>query len=162
MSRRPLTREHITTICRWIEAGNTRRTAAILSGFSPDAIDQWTAQGRAVLSGDPNCGTCGAAPDEPCHTKDGRVYARKHASRPYRDGAAELCAELVTEMEAAEERCIGGLVAAWKLAARTDWRAAEKFLSRKRPDEWGERHQVDIAVTPDDLDAKIASLLDDS
>lgn len=158
MSRSPLTEEVITTICRWVEAGNTRKTAAVLAGFSPHALTQWTTQGRAILSGEPDCRTCGATPDEPCTTADGRPYRRGHATRPNRDTNSDLCAQLVREMEAAEERCIGTLVASWKLAARDDWRAAEKFLARKRPDEWGERHQVDVTVTADDLEQKLLEL----
>ncbi len=154
-----LTPDTITTIARWIEAGNTRKTAAVLAGYTEASIAQWTAQGKAVLSGDPNCGTCGATPEQPCTTSDGREYPRGHAKRPNRDSHSALCVQLVQEIEAAEERCIGTLVASWRMAARTDWRAAEKFLARKRPNEWGERHQVDVTVTEADLEAKITDIL---
>jgi hypothetical protein len=159
VTRLDLTPDLITTICRWVEAGNSRRTAAVLAGSTESAVMQWVTQGRAILSGDPNCRTCGATPDEPCRTKDGRTYRRGHPGRPHRDTQGDLCARLVQDLETAEERCIGTLVATWKLAARDDWRAAEKFLARKRPNEWGERHQVNVTITDEDLDDKIASIL---
>lgn len=59
----------------------------------------------------------------------------------------------VTKAEAKARKLYTGTIA--KAAADGDWRAAETFLKRRDPENWGDRSKLDLTVSESDVTAAI-------
>jgi len=118
------------TFLRGMRAGATRRHAAAFANVSWERVRHWLAEGARVWPDDE---------DEIPHMPD-----------PERMYAVLLQRSMRLEGTVAVE-----VTDAWRQMAREDWRAAEKFMARRFPDEWAPRTQVDVTgridVESDDL-----------
>lgn len=105
-----------------IRAGMTPSRAAETAGLSKSAVSGWIKRGMA----------------EQMHIENG---GEPNASeKPY--------LTFVEGMVKAEAEAMGGLVLAWFKEARSgDWKAAERFLARRWPQEWGDNNTVKLEVS---------------
>lgn len=105
-----------------IRAGMTPSRAAEATGLAKSTVSGWIKRGVT----------------EQMHIENG---GEPNASeKPY--------LTFVEGMVKAEAEAMGGLVLAWFKEARSgDWKAAERFLARRWPQEWGDNNTVKLEVT---------------
>lgn len=105
-----------------IRAGMTASRAAEAAGIGKSTISGWVSRGIAEQTnidkgGEPNI-----------------------KEKPY--------LEFVQNMVKAESESMGALVLSWFKEARAgDWKAAERFLARRWPQEWGDSNTVKVEVS---------------
>jgi len=110
------------TIIDLIRAGMTPSRAAEAAGLARSTISGWVKRGIIEQNSIDN----GAEPIT--------------MEAPY--------LEFVHGMAKAEAEAMGGLVLAWFKEARAgDWKAAERFLARRWPQEWGDSNTVKVEVS---------------
>lgn len=110
------------TIVELVKAGMRPLAASQACGLSRNTIYNWVKRGNAERERVDN----GLEPNED--------------ETPYM--------EFVEKLQKAEAECQAGLVLAWvKEARQGDWKAAEKFLSKRFPDEWGDQNTMRVEVS---------------
>lgn len=105
-----------------IRAGMTASRAAEAAGIGKSTVSGWVSRGIAEQTSIEN----GAEPNP--------------KEKPYLD--------FVQSMVKAESESMGALVLSWFKEARAgDWKAAERFLARRWPQEWGDSNTVKVEVS---------------
>lgn len=105
-----------------IRAGMTPSRAAETTGLGKSTVSGWIKRGMA----------------EQMHIENGGEP--NVSEKPYLN--------FVEGMVKAEAEAMGGLVLAWFKEARAgDWKAAERFLARRWPQEWGDNNTVKLEVS---------------
>ena len=105
-----------------IRAGMTPSRAAEATGLSKSTVSGWIKRGM----------------NEQAHIEAGGEP--NPSEKPY--------LTFIEGMIKAEAEAMGGLVLAWfKEARQGDWKAAERFLARRWPQEWGDNNTVKLEVT---------------
>ena len=105
----------------------------IRAGMNPSRAAQACAIGKSTLSGWVSRGIA-----EQTHIDKGGEP--NHGEKPY--------LEFIQNMQKAESEAMGALVLSWFKEARAgDWKAAERFLARRWPDEWGDSNTVRVEVS---------------
>jgi len=105
-----------------IRAGMTPSRAAEATGLAKSTVSGWIKRGIA----------------EQAHIENGGEP--NTSEKPY--------LAFVEGMVKAEAEAMGGLVLAWfKEARQGDWKAAERFLARRWPQEWGDNNTVKLEVS---------------
>jgi hypothetical protein len=105
-----------------IRAGMTASRAAEAAGIGKSTVSGWVSRGIT----------------EQTHIDKGGEPNIKE--KPY--------LEFVQNMVKAESESMGALVLSWFKEARAgDWKAAERFLARRWPQEWGDSNTVKVEVS---------------
>lgn len=105
-----------------IRAGMTPSRAAEAAGLAKSTVSGWIKRGIV----------------EQQHIENGGEP--NPSEKPY--------LTFVEGMVKAEAEAMGGLVLSWFKEARAgDWKAAERFLARRWPQEWGDNNTVKLEVT---------------
>lgn len=110
------------TIVDLIRAGMRPSMAAQAAGISKSAVSGWVKRGS----------------EEQWRIEQGEVPTKLEA--PY--------LEFVQSMMKAEAEAQAGLVVSWFREARQgDWKAAQAFLAKRWPDEWGDSNTLKVELT---------------
>lgn len=105
-----------------IRAGMTPSRAAEAAGLGKSTVSGWIKRGMT----------------EQMHIENGGEP--NPSEKPY--------LTFVEGMVKAEAEAMGGLVLSWfKEARQGDWKAAERFLARRWPQEWGDNNTVKLEVS---------------
>jgi hypothetical protein len=115
-------------ICAAIAKGNTRRVAAALAGIDESTLYEWANQYPEFSKSLDHADAKAEAGYAGIFRKAALGYA---ATRTRTTVKADGMAETVTETH-----------------REFDWRAAESWLKRRRPDDWGDK--IDVKQLPDD------------
>jgi hypothetical protein len=115
---------------RGMRTGATRKAAAAYANVSWERVRHWLAEG-------------------------GRVWPDDEDEIPLMPDPERMYAVLLRWTMRLEGQVNVEVVDAWRQMAMEDWRAAEKFMARRFPEEWAPRTQVDVTgridVDTDDL-----------